>query len=105
MSKASREKGQRGEREVRDLLRQYGFLAVRDGRLSADLSHDVPDVHFEVKRCERLSLPEWTRQAEMDAKEGEVPVVAYRRSQEPWRASVPLDFLLGLLVDRKYGLR
>lgn len=97
MSRASRDKGKRGEREVRDLLREHGFEARRDGRLDDDLAHDAYGYHFEVKRRETIALPEWTRQAEEDAGDRE-PVVAYRASHEPWRASLRLDTLVRLIA-------
>lgn len=107
MSKLSREKGKRAEREVRDILRKYGFSAVRDGQQREeghqDLIHNIPQVHLEVKRREKLCLPEWTKQAERDAKLGYIPVVAYRTNGEPWRASLPLEELVLLFsIKRKY---
>jgi Holliday junction resolvase len=102
----SRRKGAAAEREVRDLLRRAGYHASRDGQITdrfagpnEDLVHDVRDVHFEVKRRETLALPQWTRQAEDDAR-GRKAVVVYRRSQEPWRASLDFEYLLYLLKCR-----
>lgn len=98
--RSSRRKGASGEREVRDILRCHGFISERDGRLDDDLQHDVSGYHFEVKRRERLSLEEWTRQAERDAKERE-PVVVYRKSNQPWRASLSFERLAALLAIEK----
>lgn len=98
MSKSSREKGKRGEREFRDLLRRHGFEAVRDGRLEDDLRHDVEGYHFEVKRRETLALPAWLRQAEADAN-GRVPVVAFKRNHEPWRVCLDAEVFVGLLAN------
>lgn len=101
----SRRKGAVAEREVRDLLRAAGYEASRDGQIgdgtspNEDLSHNVRGVHFEVKRRETLALPQWHRQADADAR-GRQAVVVYRRSQEPWRASLTFDFLLYLLQCR-----
>lgn len=95
MGRSSRRKGADAEREFRDVLRAHGFEAERDGRLEADLAHNVPGVHFEVKRRETLALPEWCRQAE-DECNGAVPVVAYRRSREPWRVVLPAAEFLRL---------
>ena len=97
MARAERDKGKRAEREVAAILRSHGFRARRDGRLDADLAHDVAGVHFEVRRRETLALPAWTRDCERAAG-GRVPVVAYRRSAEPWRAVLPLDELARLLA-------
>jgi hypothetical protein len=98
MSRTERQKGQRGEREVRDILRAVGFTCERDGRLDTDLSHNVTGYHFEVKRRERLALPEWLRQAEDEAALDETPVVVYRASNQPWRAVLPFDRLAYLLA-------
>lgn len=84
---------------MRDIFRAHGFECRRDGRLDDDLAHNIDGFHFEVKRRETLALPEWTRQAERDAGD-RVPCVAYRRSREPWRVSLPLEALLTLLQDR-----
>ncbi|HZQ03703.1 MAG TPA: hypothetical protein VFA88_06770 [Gaiellaceae bacterium] len=97
MARAEREKGKRGELEVAAILRAHGFAARRDGRLDADLVHDLDGYHFEVRRRERLDLPAWTRDAE-SAAAGRVPVVAYRRSRERWYAVLPLADLAHLLA-------
>ncbi len=86
MGRASREKGAVAEREAAALIRTFGFDANRDSDRH-DLYHNVPGVHFEVKRAERLVLPDWTRQAEQDAGD-QVAVVMYRRNREPWRVSL-----------------
>jgi hypothetical protein len=102
----SRAKGAVAEREVRDIVRKAGYRCERDGQIdnfaeaNADLRHDVRGVHFEVKRRETLALPQWTRQAEEDARPDEQAVVVYRRSREPWRASVDFEWLLYLLKCR-----
>ena len=102
MSRAEREKGKRGEREVAALLVAYGFDARRDGRLDVDLVHNVDDVHFEVKRCETLRIPEWWRQAlGAAAPDGREVVLAFRTSKTAWRAVVDLEFLLALLALRR----
>lgn len=103
MGRSQREKGARGEREVRDILVAAGFVARRDGRLDDDLDHSVDGYHFEVKRREQYDIGSWVRQAREDAK-GRQPVVVFRKSNEPWLAVI--DFrrlvrLLGLEADAK----
>lgn len=95
MGRSSRTKGANAEREFRDLLRLSGFHAERDGSERGDLIHNVAGVHFEIKRCETLAIPTWCRQAERDAG-ALVPVVAFRRSREPWRVVVPATEYLRL---------
>jgi hypothetical protein len=97
VARSSREKGKRGEREVAEILRDFGFRAHRDGRLDEDVVHDVEGYHFEAKRRETLALPAWRRQAEADAGR-RVPVVATRRNREPWYADLPLERLVRLLA-------
>lgn len=101
MARAQREKGKRGEREARDVLRAHGFAADRDGRLDDDLRHDVDGYHFEVKRRETLALPAWMRQAIDDAGNFRKPVVLYRRSREPWYAVLEFEVLARLLAIEK----
>lgn len=101
MARASRDKGTRGELEVAALFRVAGFDCNRTPNsgglhIAGDLVGDVP-VHVEVKRAERLKLPEWLAQARDEAPAGVTPVVAFRRSREPWYAAIPLEALIALL--------
>ena len=91
----SRRKGAGGEREVRDVLRRFGFRADRGQPPFGDLVHDVPNVHIEVKRCETWKLRAWLRQAELDARSA-VAWVVFRGSKEPWRVVMPLEEALRL---------
>jgi len=84
----SRAKGIRGELEWRDYLRAFGFAARRGQQYAGDpdapdVVSDVPGVHFEVKRVERLSLHKAMEKAEEDCGDA-VPVVAHRPNRKPW---------------------
>ena len=100
---SSRDKGSRGELEVAAIFKAAGFDARRtpnSGGLSwrGDIV-GVPGYVLEVKRQETLALPAWLRQAAADAAVcGCVPVVAFRRSQEPWFAVLPLEELARLIA-------
>ena len=105
MSKMSREKGKRGEREFCELLREHGYQARRGqqfagGPDSPDVIVDLP-VHFEVKRTESFS-PSYLAQAERDAHPANQPVVAWKRNNAPWRAFCDAHHYLGLWqkIDR-----
>lgn len=100
VGKASREKGKRGEREVRDILRANGVRARRDGRLDDDLEHGLDGFHLECKRRENLHLPAWIAQAEADAK-GRIPVVVFRKSNQPWRAVLDFATLVRLITNQR----
>ena len=112
----SRQKGAQGEREFAELLRTYGYKAQRGqqhagGSDVPDVRHDVPGIHFEVKRVQSGSPYKWLAQAILDAANQRdvsgshnvcgngkatalVPVVAHRRNGKDWIAILPMrDFL------------
>ncbi len=102
MSKRSRDKGKRGELEAAKLLMAYGFEAKRGqqhsgGADSQDVKHNIPGVHIEVKRVERLNIGDAMKQAIEDAEstgKGEVPVVLHRMNNKPWFVTMRAeDFL------------
>jgi Holliday junction resolvase len=100
----SRRKGSRGELAFRDLLRSYGFKAIRTGRgygaPKDDISHDVEGIHFEVKFSEKWLLPKWLRQAETEAG-SRTPVVAFRRSRGRWYVALPAEDFLSLVQSER----
>lgn len=103
MSRAERNKGAAGEREVAEVFRAYGFDCDRvpnSGglKIKGDLYGTVP-AHVEVKRQELARPWLWWEQATREAAEGVPPIVAFRRSRSPWLAIVSLDFLAGVLAD------
>lgn len=98
----SRQKGATGEREFAAELRRYGYKARRGqqycGLEGEDVVAELPiDVHFEVKRTERLRLPQAMDQAREDAREGAIPVVAHRRNYDGWQVTMYLDHWLDLV--------
>lgn len=102
MSVNSRAKGSRGELEVAAIFRAAGFDCDRvpnSGalRIKGDLYGSVP-AHVEVKRGERVRLPEWWAQTVDEAPDGMLPLLALRQSRRPWLAVVPLEALVALLA-------
>jgi Holliday junction resolvase len=103
MGRSEREKGRRGELEVRDLFRAAGFDCDRvpnSGglRIRGDLYGTVP-FHVEVKRQERPAVLAALRQAAADA-DGLPYLVAFRQSRSPWYGAAPLSLLLDVLGGR-----
>lgn len=99
----SKQKGSRGERELRDVLRKYGYQARRGQQYSGtpdspDVKSNIPNHHIEVKRTESLSVYKALEQAKADKRENEVPLVAHRRSRKEWIAILPLEDYMNLLV-------
>lgn len=95
MGKSSQRKGADGERELTELLNEYGFSTTRGGSLTYGKIPDItglPGIHIECKRCERLKLPEWMQQAVIDSdrfRDG-LPTVFHRRNHESWLVTMRL---------------
>ncbi len=106
MGARSWRKGQRGELELARLLSAEGFAATRGaqhrgGSDSPDVvCRDLPGLHFECKRCERLHLYDALEQAKADAGK-RLPVVAHRRNGHEWVAILRLGDLLALIRAQK----
>lgn len=99
--RASQRKGADGERELAAILRDYGYQIERGGSLSFG---DKPDLtglqglHIEVKRVERLNVPEAMRQAVRDSERfGDgIPALFHRRNRQPWLVTLRLDDFMNL---------
>lgn len=122
MSKASRNKGQSGEREVCAILNEALGTSlnrtldqVRDG--GCDII--VGNYAIEVKRCENLSIKAWWLQAVSQGQRlNKTPVLVYRQSRNTWKTVTPLaddkdplnfyihadmDYLIDLIEVDKYN--
>jgi len=97
MSAMQRRKGASGERELFNLLRdQLGVMVERNLQQTRNGGADslsLPRLAIEVKRCESEWRESWWTQAVTQAGSERVPVVAYRRSRQPWRFVVPLAWI------------
>lgn len=96
----SRQKGARGERELSNLLKAYGF-DTRRGQQYSGANGDadvvgVPGLHIECKRVERLDLYAAMEQAERDHLPGEVPVVIHRKNNKPWLVTMTIEDFIQL---------
>lgn len=86
MGKMSRNKGARFERQVAQMLREYGYEAERGcqhagGKDSPDVKTNMPNIHIEAKAVEHLNLWNAIAQSEHDAGEDEMPVVMFKRNR------------------------
>ena len=102
--KRSRNKGKRRELELVHILNGNGFN-VRRGYV---FNHE-PDIvgmdgfHVEVKGCEALNVRKALRQSIDDAekrKDGK-PILAWKKSNEPWTVTMLLDDFLELIRKGK----
>lgn len=98
----AKRKGSGGERELAEILRAAGIRAYRNdqifrgGKGNPDVSAEAFGfpLHIEVKRVEKLNVPEAVNQAIRDAKPGVLPIVAHRRNREQWLVTAPLAAIL-----------
>jgi Holliday junction resolvase len=107
MSKMSRDKGKRGEREVAAIIRSHGFEARRGqqhrgGPDSPDVIHDIPDLYIEVKFREQLNIYTALDKASDEALLSQDVVVFHRRNRTGWIVSMDADDFLQMI---KRGLR
>lgn len=103
MSRMQRSKGKAGESQVVHLARANGFPeAARDWatpQRNGDLS-GIPNTYIECRRRETISIVAWCKEAE-EAAGDKLPIVAFRRNNDQWRAALPLDKLFALLANQK----
>jgi hypothetical protein len=103
MGSMSRRKGAAGEREAAEKLNEVLGTRFHRGRQyhggpeSPDLAGDLPGLHVEVKRTERLSLYPALAQARRDASVTQVPAVMHRANNRPWVIVVEVGDLIRLL--------
>ena len=101
----SRNKGKRGELELVGLLSEYWPECCRNIDQFKDDKRDVlhtPGVHWQVKRVEKLNIWAALQQAEGEAAEHDVPVVAFRRNRSGWKAALDLHELVALLRLKEF---
>lgn len=97
----SQRKGRVAERELAAIFRANGIPAEPGAPESFGSTPDVTGVrgiHVECKRCEKLHLSEWMRQASGDAEKfGDgMPAVFFRRNREAWMVCMELESWLQL---------
>lgn len=91
----SRRKGKEGERELARKLNELGF-ETRRGQQYCGANGDadvigIPGIHIECKRVENINIYKAMEQAKRDAREGEAPMVFFRRNGGEWYVAMRLD--------------
>lgn len=93
MGRHSRDKGARGEREWRDILRALGCNGCERGRQrhggpdSPDVRHGIPGTHAEVKRYKRIAHFRWMEQAVKESGQS-LPYLATREDGGEWLVTI-----------------
>ena len=100
MGKMSRDKGKRGERELANILKEYGYDCRRGqqycgGNGDADVI-GLPGIHIECKRVEHLNLSNAMDQAVKDSGANDLPfgyplpAVFHRKNNYTWLVTMRL---------------
>lgn len=94
-----KQKGKRGELELAEILRGYGYDARR-GQQYCGASGDadvigLPGIHIECKRVEALNIEKAMEQARHDAGD-KMPVVMHRKNGKKWLVTMDLDNFMSL---------
>ncbi len=101
MGHKSQRKGAAGERELVQILQEYGYSCDRGGSLSfgevPDLS-GLPGIHIEVKRVEKLNVVEAMEQSIRDSERMQdgMPTLFHRKNRKPWLVTMRLSDWLKL---------
>ena len=105
--RASRSKGSAAEREIAAIISERTGHDCKRTPLSGAISWLPGDVTglpgwlIEVKRQEKMRIPEWLKQTEVACPPDMRPLLVYRRSREPWRVIIQLDDFLNLIERAK----
>ena len=106
MGATSRNKGARGEVEVRDIFRSHGWVARRNfgsgSQGGGDIAGELPDVP-EVKRVKRtVKYHEWVAQAAEGAQDSGKPWSLWIRVDGAgWNVTIPYEHYMNLLTDQR----
>lgn len=103
----SRAKGAKGERELANKLKDYGYNCRRGQQFSGLEGEDVvglKGIHVECKRVERLDLYSAMYQSKKDAKEGQLPAVFHRKNNYKWLVTMELDDWIKLYNEYYSGM-
>ena len=90
----SRKKGAKGERELANKLKEYGYNCRRGQQFSGLEGEDVVGldyIHIECKRVENLNLDNAMEQSKRDAKEYQLPAVFHRKNNKKWKVTMELS--------------
>lgn len=104
MGKSERNKGANAEREIAKIFNENGFHARRGQVFNKEpdvIVFDLPWLHIEVKRHEKITMPAWMKQSEEACKDGQHPCVIFRQSRRNWWIAFPLDVALNLLKHER----
>ncbi|WP_405317561.1 hypothetical protein [Faecalibacillus faecis] len=99
MSINSKKKGAKGERELANKLKEYGYETRRGQQYNGLEGEDVVGldyIHIECKRVEKLNIENAILQAKQDRNEGQFPAVFHRKNRSNWLVTMELQDWINL---------
>lgn len=105
--RSARIRGQVGEREVCEILTR--IVGEKHNRLLGQARDAGADVRYgpfllEVKRQQRLKLPDWQKQVSTAATDaGMLPGLVWRRDGEKWWVAVPFEEFVTIFEALRNG--
>ena len=90
----SKKKGAAGERELVNVLKDYGYNCRRGQQYNGLEGEDVVGldyIHIECKRVQALNLDEAIEQAKRDARGNQLPAVFHRKNNKKWKVTMELQ--------------
>lgn len=94
MSINSKKKGAKGERELANKLKEYGYNCRRGQQYNGLEGEDVVGldyIHIECKRVEKLDLYRAMEQSKRDSEKEQIPAVFHRKNRQNWLVTMELD--------------
>lgn len=94
MSINSKKKGAKGERELANKLKEYGYDCRRGQQYNGLEGEDVVGldyIHIECKRVQALNLDDAMEQAKRDSIEQQLPAVFHRKNNKKWKVTMELS--------------
>lgn len=94
MSINSKRKGAKGERELANKLKDYGYNCRRGQQYNGLEGEDVVGldfIHIECKRVQALNLDEAMEQSKKDSSKNQLPAVFHRKNNKKWKVTMELD--------------
>lgn len=97
----SRRKGRESERQLERIIEAKGIDTDRSlgGRAQPHGDVSIPGVAIECRRRERIDICKWCNEHGEKVPSHLTPVVAFRKSGEPWRVALDLDDFLDLYLQ------
>lgn len=100
----SRAKGVRGEHEVRDLLKRFGFSARRGQQFkgtkdSPDIIHNMTGFYIEVKLRQSFNLHDTIDTADSEKPEGDTSLVFHRKNQKRWLVTMDAEEFMSFMRE------